>query len=380
MRFATTAPRITRAAAAFLVLAALLAFVTLPAEAAEPTAKYAGSGHGYNDIYNGKAAGSHRFTIEGQTVTAFCIEVNKALNHGADFTLSNSRSVPGQAAYLAINHASLGTALSDVNAEHAATQVAIWRFTDNITIDETTVPWEVVRNRALELVSLAQNHSRPATDVNLTLEGTLTDDGTAAFAATFTRGGSPIASAALQFTGAVETFVETGSDGIAVATVDVAPGETADVEVIGKVNIGPGAALVPSDGSQVLVVADPVVVTRTAAASVTAPVPTTTTTEPEPTTTTEPPASTTTTTQPDEPTTTTTEPESTTTTEPPVTTTTISDPSTTTTQPNPTTTPTLGDELPYTGEDTPMWLVPVGLAALVGAIVLAARSRRAQTD
>lgn len=274
-----------RALGVLAVVAAIVA-VFAPAASAEPVpVSYDRLGPGFNDIYTDQDAGSYVFTVNGKEVTAFCADVTKAFNGSANFTVApaDGSAVPNVAAagWVVANAASVPTPAADADTEHAAIQVAVWSFTNNITIDDTTVPYEPVRTRAQALVAAAASNSVASgpTSFALAVSGGV-QGGVARFTATLTDdAGNPIAGQPLTFTttsgDAVTGTVETGPDGT--ATWEVAAGlsgaETVDVRVDWTGTLAAGSVLVPDDGSQPLILAESVEVTRTASTSVDATTP-----------------------------------------------------------------------------------------------------------
>src|SRR5690606_19083839 len=200
----STTPITRRIAASVASLFALAATVVVaPAASAAPSdASFVAPNAGYNGVYGGTdAAQSFIFDVEGTDVKAFCVEFNKELNRDAAFTTASLTSGLGEAAWIAANHTSVGTPLSDVNAENAAAAIAIWHYTDSIDIT-TPVPEELgIRDRVDEVVAAAAGKSvTPGpSGFDLDLEASFdsgTDEATAT--ATFTTtSGTPVAGAAV---------------------------------------------------------------------------------------------------------------------------------------------------------------------------------------
>jgi LPXTG-motif cell wall-anchored protein len=269
---------------AALVVAMLVATYPAAAFAATASVVYIGPGAGWANIYNGNTdAGSYEFTVDGTEVEAFCVEMNETFDPNADYTTGNpdTTSIPNldKAAWLAAEHRNVATPAADPADEASATQLAIWNYTDGITIDATTVPDAAVRDRALALVAAAASQSLalPASDTTVALTG-VADGAEAVWTVTATADGEPVDGAAVTLNAGSESVpVTTGADGSAtVRTARAATGPT-DATVSWDVETGPGAILVPNSDGQLLVTGTPTTAQRTASASVAAQeVPTTT--------------------------------------------------------------------------------------------------------
>jgi hypothetical protein len=287
----------SRVVAGAAVAAAAVVAPLSPAHAYTPAVTYSSPGAGYNNVYNGQAAGSHLFSIEGGTViAAFCVEQAKALNPSASFSVASLDSAgitnAGGAAWLAINHASVGTPLGDTASENSAVQVAIWVLTDGITVDATTVPSPAIRDRAVELAAaVGSNTIAPTTNsFALAIAGEL-DGGEAVFTVALTgNSGSPLGSEPVTVMVDGESYqVTTNSSGTAQVRVPAAPaGGSVSAEALWMGTLPAGQLIVPDDGSQILVTAAPAAVARTATTQVgttgATPPPPTTVPEPAPTT------------------------------------------------------------------------------------------------
>ncbi len=369
--------RINRARIAQLVVLtvalALILFSVYPVLASRAKATFTGYGPGYSDVYLDEDAGSYLFSIEGANVTAYCVQMTKPFDSTGDYYTSplGSEGIPGdgRAAWLATSHSSVGTPLADTASEHAATQVAIWTFTDGATINETNVESPSIRERATELAAAGAGHSigaRPAS-FNLDVTGSIVGDQAEFVATAATDSGTPLpgTSVTFDFPGTeLDTTLTTGGDGTATVSVDApAPGESLDVSVSASFKVSAGTLLVPESGKQILVTGSSVNVNRSDATSVESAA--TSTTLPPATTTTVPGATTTSTTS--------AVPGSTSTTVAP--TTTIPTVTPTTQPPSPTTTVNAPEELPYTGGEFPYMLLIGGAIAAVVAIVAYRRTR-----
>lgn len=274
----TSVPRnlSARVLAALAVLAALtLAFA--PAASAEPVpVSYVKLGAGFNDVFEDQDAGSYVFTVDGKEVLAYCADVTKAFNGDANFSVvpSDAASLTGigEAGWIVANAESVPTPAADADTEAAAIQVAVWAYTNGITIDDTTVPYEPVRTRAQALVAAAAGKSVDAspTSFSLTMAGTVDGDVARFTAKLTTDAGDPIAGEYIEFSATdaegttVMQDVETGADGV--ATWEVPAAEFGGAPVDGKARwagqVAAGSVIVPDDGSQPLVLAEPVEVVR----------------------------------------------------------------------------------------------------------------------
>lgn len=265
---------------AVLTTALLVALFAMPAaSAATSDAVFVDDGPGWSNMYNTRGAGSLTFTIDGTTVEAYCVEMAKDVSRTAPYTAiaPDSTAIPNLeiAAWLAANHTTVPTAAADVSDEHAATQLAVWHYTDGIVIDATTVTDATVRARALALVAASASQSLPlvAADTVVSISGAA-DGNEIVWTATATSDGAATAGAALTVTsGATTTNVTTGADGsVTVRTPRAASGPTA-ATVTWEVATGAGALLAPSDGGQTVVTGTPSTATRTASANVEAQAP-----------------------------------------------------------------------------------------------------------
>lgn len=256
--------------------AALLAlmFAASPASAATSDVVFVEDGPGWSNMHNTTGAGSLTFTVDGTTVEAYCVQMNKEVSRSAPYSPVDPSSVSianlERAAWLAANHNSVPTPAANISDEHAATQLAIWHYTDGITIDATTVPDNDVRPRALALIAAAASQSLPlaAADTAVTISGAA-DGNEIVWTVTATADGDPVNAAGVTVTSAGRTTnATTGADGkVTVRTPRAAEGRTT-ATVTWDVTTGPGAVLAPSDGGQVVVTATPTTATRTASATV----------------------------------------------------------------------------------------------------------------
>lgn len=281
------------------MLAVMLVAVSPGSALAAPaTAEFTGYGPGYSDVFLEEDAGSFNFNIGGSAVVAYCIQMTEPFS-GASTTYSTAPlgtlGVPGDtvAAWIAINAGTVGIPLADVASEKAAIQVAMWVYTDNITIDEVTVESPSIRARASEIAAAAAGKSvaSEAASFNLLLNASLNDDASEAVftASTFTDEGVPLPGVDVTFTfpnSVYNVTLASGVDGIVrtFVPVTVAGGVFAG-EVSANFKVAAGTLLLPADGSQILVTASSAMVVRTAVGSITVeptgvPTATTTTTVP----------------------------------------------------------------------------------------------------
>lgn len=261
----TESPSLTRLRPLALLAAAFVALfgLSLPASAAVE-ATFSELGPGYSEVISGEDAGSIMMSVNGQTVKAFCVQMNVEFNPGATFTVvpQSEAGVSGlaAAAWIARNHGSTGTPLADPASEDAAAQVAIWSFTDGATVDDTTVLSPSIRARALELIAAAGSLSNGAVDYTIEVTGSVVDGVVVASASVATSGGAPVEGAEVSFNFAGGSSQVGTTDSSGVATVEgpeVASLEGVSVEVSASATLGvsAGAALVPNDSSQILILA-----------------------------------------------------------------------------------------------------------------------------
>jgi TQXA domain-containing protein/LPXTG-motif cell wall-anchored protein len=142
-----------------------------PQDSRPVSAAYVGGGTGYNKVLEGRAAGTTLLKVEGgDTVEGFCVQfgvdVAQDSSYKAKSYAASKVSNAGVAAYLALNHNKIGEPLADARAEAAATQLAIWKFTDNK--DFKDVPNSSIVARANRLVSGAHTHTEAPASFNLT--------------------------------------------------------------------------------------------------------------------------------------------------------------------------------------------------------------------
>jgi TQXA domain-containing protein/LPXTG-motif cell wall-anchored protein len=275
--------------AAVFAIGLLVASTMVPTASADTSAVvFVDSGPGWSGIYNGTVSTrSYNFTVNGTATEAFCIEMTKAFNPAASFSVAAPATVtvPGvtTAAWLAANHATTGTPAVDPADEASATQLAIWTFTDSITVDATTVPAAAIRVRALELAAAAATQTLPvvASDTVVSVTGALGASGVV-WTVTTSADGAPLAGQAVTLSvDAVPQSLVTGPAGTVEATTAApADGATVTATATWAVSTGPGAVLTPNSADQMLVTGTPSTATRSATSSVTAAAVTTTTVAP----------------------------------------------------------------------------------------------------
>jgi LPXTG-motif cell wall-anchored protein len=264
-----------------ITTAGMLAAALASPAAAATTVTYAGAGSGWNDIFDPTGSGTpsiqaanYRFTLAGTEVRTYCADRALALNSGASFTVAPATAGwAARATHLAAHHAEIGTPVADANDEAAATQIAIWTLTNGDAITAGTVPDAGIRARATELAAATTTQAVPGA-VDPSLE--LSIGGTAGSAtATATLAGlDDLAGHSVSFQTSAGTLTAT-TDGAGVASVALgAAAGTVTASV--SATIGAGVLLVPADGSQPQITADPFTATATATAEIPAPVPTTT--------------------------------------------------------------------------------------------------------
>lgn len=270
MTRSTLLHRATAVTATALVGAFMFA---LPAAAAPVTGSYAGPGAGYSNITidetassGSRDAGFFTFQIEGgDTVTALCIQYSVTLNKEGEFVAVGRDGTPvdataiGRAAWIGVNHASVGTPLSDANMEAVAAAMAAWTFTDSKTWTEANMLYPDARARAeaLRTAALAAT-PLPAgpTSFELKVTADRSADGSDVVADVLltTDKGEALAGEEVEvtFSDGTSTKVTTDSDGRATATAE-------DVEAAGTVAaawsgvLPAGSVLDSQDGGQLVV-------------------------------------------------------------------------------------------------------------------------------
>jgi hypothetical protein len=264
------------------VVAALLVAVTAPAGAAVNIA-FSKLGPGYGDVVvvggTPRDAGSILFTIDGEEVTTYCVEVDKPFNESAVFTAAPAATSGitdiGKAGWVAKNAPTTGTPLGNADAEQSAIQIAVWHFTDGVVVDAASVGDPVTRDRALELIAAVGSNSLASTPANYSLTLTPGIDGSVAtFTATLTSdGGAPVPSTNVRFSsGDIVSDVTTDANGVAVGTFPApAAGASVEASATASTTLAAGTVLVPEDGSQRVVLAEDVTSSVSAVTTATAP-------------------------------------------------------------------------------------------------------------
>lgn len=131
-----------------------------------PTITYVGAGDGYDFVIDGRSAGFNIVTLDALDdgdLETYCLQYGvPAATSGTfsdvDWADSGIKDVD-IAAYIAANHASIGTPLGDQHSEAAATQLAIWSHTDSV--DYTSVPNADIVARAAVLAATTSTLTEP---------------------------------------------------------------------------------------------------------------------------------------------------------------------------------------------------------------------------
>jgi len=332
---------------------ALAAIAAIPAGAATngvATAQPVGVGPGYADVLPSPILGSTAvfaatMSVEGASaVNAYCLDSNLAYNGSTSATYtagtqtsSNITNV-SKAADVAANSATIGTPLTNPDAEAVAVQLAIWNLTDGYVF--TAVPNADIVARATALVNGAT--ALPQGIIGGNLKATTAQSGTSdTVTANLTDvGGAAIVNQTIFFTGpSGPQQATTDSQGNATVTFAARAGtETATWNG----TLPAGTVLFPPGDTQRMVTTSPSPIVRTTTVN-TAAVTTPTTTPP----TTTPPATT-----------------------PPATTPPATTPPATT---PPATTPTASTppkQLPYTGTWVHPYYLILALLTAVAAVVI----------
>jgi LPXTG-motif cell wall-anchored protein len=262
------------------IIPALVAAVAVPvlvqfsAVQAATSVVYDTTNAGYSGMFQGEAAGNYRFVVEGSPVIAYCVDFNRSLNQAGSYSVVPAASAGvsniGAAAFIAANHMTLGTPLTDANFEAAATQVAIWTKTNGVVIDASTTPDVEVRTRAAEILAAAGSSSLPSgpADFSLTLSATADAD-SVSFVAVLTGSDVPQSGRNVSFTsGSGTVVVVTDAAGRASVDVPSAPGVSTSMTATFAGTIPAGAVVRTADSvDQPLVLSAPVNVSRSASAS-----------------------------------------------------------------------------------------------------------------
>lgn len=273
---------IVRTAAATAIGVGVLVPFAAPVLAASSAAKFERLGAGYavvwRDAGSERGAGEKIFSVEGNEVHAYCIEFLAELNETASYSTKSlsDTTVNGaaSAAWLAVNHETVGTPHQLPDSEAAATQLAVWMITDSLKVNDATVGSPSIRARALELAAAANGKALDAgpSGFDLTVAADTTVD-----EATFTATLKSDKGAALE--GETVTFKVAGNDieattnasGAAQITV---PAPKAGVELEAAASwagvLPAGTVLAPENAAdQELVTTTTVEIIRQAAATVT---------------------------------------------------------------------------------------------------------------
>jgi len=208
-------------------------------------------------------AWSQHLTVEGQDVSAFCIQFSTDINKTATYTAKSWTAAGvanlGKVADIASRHASMGTALSDDKFEAAATQVAIWSLTDNI--DPSRVDNTTIRSRVAALLSAAQTVSEPVSTVNISAAATPQPGDKSMVVVNVSTTSGPAANVPVTVTvNGEQTTGSTSTDGKAQIEVSTPPDGTT-AQVTADLAVDSGVVVAPDSG-QAMIVADPVSISR----------------------------------------------------------------------------------------------------------------------
>jgi LPXTG-motif cell wall-anchored protein len=248
-----------------------------PAADGTVTASYTKDGTGLKGVLpdaDGKRwpAGSFVFNVEGGAVETYCIQFTNSDVEKTGAYTAQSWAQAGvknldKAADVAARHDSIGTPMTDPQWEKAATQVAIWHFTDAVAWDKTGNAKFTAR--VDQLIKGATAATEPASSFKLTATANVTGTGEDAkdviVAALTTATGAPLAGQDLTVVvDGEETNVKTDAAGSATVTVDAGDAErTAKVVFDGTAEAG--TVLAPATGKQKVLTATYAPITREAA-------------------------------------------------------------------------------------------------------------------
>lgn len=154
-----------------------------------------GQGVTFNDSVGPRSsyAGTVRTSIDGNPTVVYCVDLYRSVGVPTGGYSDTCANVQSRVQYilnrnLPYKH-STGE-LPDVNQEHAAIQMAIWRWTQNINLSTITDP--TIRNRAQEISDSADIHGVVTPPiVTLTIQSSMDPDGF--YVKTVDEHGDPIA-------------------------------------------------------------------------------------------------------------------------------------------------------------------------------------------
>jgi TQXA domain-containing protein len=254
------------AATTALALGALLMSAG-PASAEGAGIRFVAHGDGYDGMYTAttpaRSAGFDILQVGDTEVGVYCLQMNTPMDLEGTFTYAplTGADTPARraAAWLAVNHATVGTPAADPNDEAAATQLAVWHYTDGIAIELATTPRQTVVDRGNELIAAAAGKSLTSGPVgaSLTVTAVETAAGQAAVEVVVNdTTGAPYAGQTVSISapGSAPTTAVSDASGRATATVPAPAGATVTVSWSG---VAPaGSLLVPDTAGKQIVVAD----------------------------------------------------------------------------------------------------------------------------
>ncbi|MCC5952527.1 MAG: hypothetical protein JJU45_10585 [Acidimicrobiia bacterium] len=210
-------------------------------------------------------AGSFQLEVEGQQISAFCVErhapLMRHLEHAARHADEAGIANAGRAAWILSNVHSIPSALPDERDEHAAVQHAVWAVVDGEPVPPDLAPTMSARVVELLDASKGQHAEIGPSSYDLTLEA-VPEQGPRAVLVTVLADGEPVSGAPVRLVGAdgAELTVKTGDDGTVV--VD-APGATDEIDGLWEGTAGPGVLFEPADPEgQTLMTADEMTISR----------------------------------------------------------------------------------------------------------------------
>lgn len=267
------------------------------------TATYKTDGTGLRNVLPDKdnkrwPAGTTVLKIEGKDVEAYCIEfdnfaVEKTGQYKSTTWAASGVKNLSKAADIAARHTAIGTPMTDKQWEKAATQVAIWHFTDAVGWDKTGSAKFTAR--VDQLIKGAKDAAESPSSYKVTGTSSVAGEGDEArnvlSAKLTTAAGAPIGGKNLTFVvDGKEIVVKTGADGVAKTDVD-ATNSARTAKVLFTDKVPAGTVFSPESGKQKMITESPVDVAAAASMGLAAapapkPVPTATKTpEGTPTTT-----------------------------------------------------------------------------------------------
>jgi hypothetical protein len=246
----------------------------LPASASAPntdTGTFNGYGAGYSNVIGTTSANTVILKINGQNIPTYCVNQSLVLDTttGDIFSPISASQVESSgvtasglayASDIAVNGASLGTALSNPNDEAASEQLAIWYFTNNLNY--SSVGDQTIVARANQLVADATPLT-PTNSYGYTLTATSVPSGNSQLVSVtlVNANGVGVANQTISVSGAPISSINTNQNGVATFTE---PGNTsANLSFKWTGTVSAGTLYAPPGSSQPLIITSSVPTSRT---------------------------------------------------------------------------------------------------------------------